>query len=553
MSNHKKFNRDDFLQQLNERLKEVSRAPNIKKYCPHEKQFLFHKSIKKRKLYIGGNRSGKTTGGVCEGIWRATGTHPYRPDLNLIGPTNGRVVGVDFNQGIDKILIPQYKQWCYPSALKGGSWENAYDKGPRTLHFANGSTIEFMSYDQDLDKFAGTSRHWIHFDEEPPHHIWKECLARLIDTDGDYWITMTPVEGMTWIYDELYEENVGNAEGNVLVIEINTLENPFLKAEAIQNFIGSVDDDDVATRIGGAFVQQGGKIYKNFDPTPGKNQVLDLEIDNPAKMFPKRDWTWIIALDHGLKNPTAVLWMAVNRDGFIVVFDEHYRNELDIQQHSEFINRKIAEHGASPDLWVGDPSIINRNAVSMSSVLDEYQKYGLSWMGGNNDVRSGIIRVKRYFNPAKVINPRYDHPLFLRELSLNADSTKPREFARLRITRNCVETIKEARKYRWKTYANKKLEYENNSQDIPHKKDDHAMDALRYAIMTQPDLVGGEETMSELGQSVNDALDKISFANELERADPNNLLDPYNNWTLNNDIPQTDNGWDLDEHMGGVW
>src|SRR5690242_13041120 len=179
---------DEALLLLSEGLENAARNPNIKHYKPHEKQYQFHSAKKKKKLYIGGNRSGKTFGGVAEAIWRATCKHPYRPDLNAIGPTRGRVVAVSFTEGVEKIMFPIYKRLLYPSILRGGSWETAYDKSLRTLFFTNGSTIEFMSYDQDLEKFAGTSRHWIHFDEEPPKSIYIECMARLIDTDGDFWI-----------------------------------------------------------------------------------------------------------------------------------------------------------------------------------------------------------------------------------------------------------------------------------------------------------------------------------------------------------------------------
>src|SRR3546814_19732760 len=75
-----------------------------------------------------------------------------------------------------------------------------------------------------LDKFAGVPRHWVHFDEEPPKPIYNECLARLVDYNGDHWITMTPVEGMTWIYDDLYEGQVNNPDGIVEVIEVNRSE-----------------------------------------------------------------------------------------------------------------------------------------------------------------------------------------------------------------------------------------------------------------------------------------------------------------------------------------
>src|SRR5687768_3943415 len=128
------YDEAEFLYELAERLKENAGKPNIKHYRPHEKQHIFHSALQKKKLYIGGNRSGKTTGGVVEAIWRATCRHPYRPDLNAIGPNRGRVIAVDFVNGVEKIIFPQFRQWLYPSALRGGDWDSAYDKFTRTLH-----------------------------------------------------------------------------------------------------------------------------------------------------------------------------------------------------------------------------------------------------------------------------------------------------------------------------------------------------------------------------------------------------------------------------------
>jgi len=537
-----KFNPDQFVAELSDRLKEVAtNGPTIKKYRPHAKQYEFHKSDRKGKLYIGGNRSGKTTGGVTEAIWRATKTHPYRPELNEIpGAVRGRVVAVDFVNGVEKIIFPQYKQWLYPSALRGGTWETAYDKFTKVLNFSNGSTIEFMSYDQDLDKFAGTSRHWVHFDEECPKNIFNECMARLIDTDGEYWITMTPVEGMTWIYDDLYEKNVNNPDGNVFIIEINTLENPYLSQTAIQHFIDGIDADETTVRIGGNFVRQGGRIYKNFDPTIGGLHVLSEPFEEPKKAFD--NWLWIMALDHGLNNPTAVLWLAFDPNGFGVVFDEWYQKEWTVDQHAKRIKEKINEHGRFPDLLVADPSIVNRNAITNTSVQQEYQKYGISFMEGNNDVKSGIIRVKRHFNRVPYVGQR----------SGTVFSKDTDQFPRLRITPNCGNLIWELKRYRWKTYANKKLQYENNPYDQPHKKDDHACDALRYAIMTQPDLTA-EKPGESLANKVETIMQRMGATEPAAQlADPNELLDPLNAWTPDNSMPRSSD-WSYDEHMGNIY
>lgn len=540
MTANKKIDPNDIIFQIAEKLKEGSRAPNIKKYSPHEKQFEFHSSLQKKKLYIGGNRSGKTTGGVCEDIWRATCTHPYRPDLNAIGPNRGRVIGVDFINGIEKIIFPQFKQWIYPSALKGGSWESAYEKWTRTLTFSNGSTIEFMSYDQDLDKFAGTSRHWIHFDEEPPQSIYIENMARLIDTDGDFWITMTPVDGMTWVYDDLYEGKVNNADSEVLVVEVNTLDNPYLSQNAIKSFSSSVDKDEVTTRIGGKFVSVGGRVYKNFDPTPGGLHVLTEPFDDPAKSF--RKWLWICSLDHGLNNPTAVYWTAWDANGFGVVFREHYKREWTIDQHAKRILEVNRELGRSPDFYVADPSIQNRSAITNTSIHQEYMKHGIAFTLGNNDVKAGIVRFKRYLNPAKLIGPR-------NEATKDWDGDT---FPRLRFTPDCEKAIWELRRYRWKTYTNKKLQHDNNNYEEPHKKDDHSCDSLRYMIMTRPDLIADNENLHDRVSDIMSGIGQRLGTTSSNYDDPFNRVDK--GWQEGNSLPVgNSDGWEYDEHMGGVW
>ena len=60
--------------------------------------------------------------------------------------------------------------------------------------------------------------------------------------------------------------------------------------------------------------------------------------------------------------------------------------------------------------------------------------------------------------------------------------------ARWHVTKDCVNLIKELTRYRWKTYSNKKLNSQYNNFEIPHKKDDHACDSLRYFIMSRPEL-----------------------------------------------------------------
>lgn len=424
----------------------VSR-PNIYGYVPHEKQVSFHASGARGRLFIGGNRSGKTVGGATEAIWWLMGRHPYR--VTPPAPVRGRCVSVDFLNGVEKIVRPEVARWVPASELKGGSWESAYNKELRTLTLENGSFLEFMSYDQELDKFAGTSRHFIWFDEEPPKDIFVENKLRLLDTGGDWWITMTPVEGMTWVYDDVYMAAL--TDPLIFVVEVDTTENPNLNMGEIDIIMSGLSQDDINARVHGRFIQRGGLIYKMFS----EKNVIDPLIPN------QQEWMHFAMLDAGFNNPTAWLWAAVDRDQRMIVYDEHYKTGLVVQEHARFYHAKNMEHKIIPSYNVGDPSIKNIDPITGTSVLIEYMDNGVPIILGNNDVKAGINRVATL---------------------LGNENTPPRLF----ITRNCTHTLWEMQRYRWATWATKKHNFEKNAKEEPHKKDDHAMDSLRYGVASRP-------------------------------------------------------------------
>jgi hypothetical protein len=272
---------------------------------------------------------------------------------------------------------------------------------------------------------------------------------------------------------------------------------------------------------------------------------------------------WILCLDHGLNNPTAVLWLAVNDDGFVVVFDEWYRSGYTVDKHADVIKQKIAQHGRFPDLLVADPSITQKNGVSGTSVKEEYQKYGLSFILGNNDVKSGTIRVKKYLQPRGYPGPRDGrHPLYGGNLILPgaSDSVLLRDiegkFPLLCIDPRCQKLIWEMKGYRWKTYTDKKKQFENNPYDEPHKKDDHACDALRYGIMSQPDLSANNNEPNEerIRQAMGEFGDKLSTSGGWDIADPNDRLAHIGEegaWSPEHPLPK-ETDWSIDEHLGGL-
>lgn len=445
----------DALKDLAENIQRVAVAPDINGYRPHSKQEMFHRSNKRTRLYIGGNRSGKTTGGIVEDIWWLTREHPFQkiPDR----PIAGRIISVDFLNGIEKIIKPQLKQWLPPSKLRGGSWSDAYEASTRTLYLENGSFVELMSYDQDLDKFAGTSRDFVHFDEEPPESIYTENMARLIDRRGHCWITMTPVEGMTWIYDTVYEKGI-LGHPNIDVVEVDMAENPHLDQQEVREFLENLSDDERDARGSGKFVQMGGLVYKAFNP-----QIHVIDPIDPME-FRKTKYKQYMSLDHGLNNPTAVLWHAVDYDNVAITFDEHYEAGRIIDYHAGVIHERNKAHGRIPDVNICDPALAQRQALTGTSIQTEYAVRGIGFALGNNDVTTGVAKVSQY-------------------LAAGPDGA-PSWY----ITRNCANLIREMSRLRWKTWSSKKQQSQNNPYDQIHKKDDHACDSARYFFSFMPEL-----------------------------------------------------------------
>jgi phage terminase large subunit-like protein len=461
------------LASLGETLSKTAFLPNLTRYEPHKKQIIFHKSQKKGRLYIGGNRAGKTIADVTECCWWLTKTHPYR-DMPK-EPTRGRLVCVDFLNGLDKIILPLFKQWLPAKYLIDGNWDKSYDKEHKTLTLNNGSFIEFMSYDQDLDKFAGTSRHFIAFDEEPPKHIFNECRARLIDTGGSWWISMTPLDGLTWVYEDIYSPVVEDRTNTRFdVIQADMLDNPHISAEEAEEYLAGLDPQERAAREKGQFVQLGGRVFKNFNPEIHRVD-FDFKLTREMRIY--------TSIDIGWAHPTAWLWHAVEPNGHITTFHEMVESFVTIEQWAkkvkEYEDAALKPLGISVYLRTGDPAMRQTRSNTGTSDIQEYSRHGiyLAVEGvptGPSSVNIGLVKIEQY---------------------MQADSD-PREEGRpfWQYTANCSTLEHQMLRLRWATYASKKMEFDNAPKGTIHKKDDDAPDSLRYFMTLMTDLSFKNET-----------------------------------------------------------
>ncbi len=445
---------------------------------------------------MGGNRSGKTTGAIAEDVFWLTGNHPYREVP--APPIRGRIVAVDIEDGIKKIALPELAKWTPRSSLINDSWEDSYDKAARTLTLNNGSFVELMSYEQDVEKFAGVSRHFVHFDEEPPKDIYDECLMRLVDTDGSYWIAMTPLVELTWIQKAIYDPWKAG-DNSIFVLLVNTEENPYISVEALDRLTRGLTEEERSARRAGTFVSHTGIIYSGSfsaqDFKEGGNVVPDI-LNFRFKEYIE-GWGHFVCMDHGLVNPTVFLFCCFNGDNDTIIYDELYIHEgkrlvrdnaLQYLQRLETLNLK-------PLYCVGDPSIQNRNAITGTSVQSEYQEHGVGIALGYNDVSAGIARTQNRFAQRKLF-----------------------------VSERCEWTLKEIANYRWDKFSSSKMMSRRNKKETPLKKDDHCMDALRYGVMSRPVLEG--EQLLPVGNILNVAVaGPIEMDYELCFSSPQNSFD----------------------------
>lgn len=414
----------------------------------HEKQLDFHKCQKKNRWVFGGNRSGKTECGAVECVWIARGIHPYRqnkPD------TEGWVVSLSSQVQRDvaqqKILNYIDKSWIERIVMIKGDRDSAeygvVDYIVIKNVFGGTSKIGFKNCEAGREKFAGASLDYVWFDEEPPYDVYQECRMRVMDRAGVIFGTMTPLKGLSWVYDEIYL-NVNNSE-EVWCVFMEWGDNPFLPKEEVRLMEDALDEDSLNSRKYGRFGAGQGLVYPEFD--------VNVNVVEPFEV--PFEWQDKLSIDPGLNNPLSCHWYAVDYDGNVYVVAEHYESKRDVRYHAQ----KIKEISAKLN-WHADnkgriesliDSAANQRTLACSKSVSE-----LFWEEGiavntkvNKDVFSGINRVKRYLN--------------------GKDAPK------LYVFKNCVNMIREFKGYWW------------GADDCPKKIDDHAMDELRYYISSRPE------------------------------------------------------------------
>jgi hypothetical protein len=164
-----------------------------------------------------------------------------------------------------------------------------------------------------------------------------------------------------------------------------------------------------------------------------------------------------------MTNPLSCHWYAADHEGNVYVVAEHYRAGLNVEEHAEIIegiSRQLhwKRDGGGRLTVLMDAAADQHSLQAEKSVAELFREQGLNVNTRVNKSRwAGIQRVRQYLRK---------RPAFDRE---RWPDGKPALF----IFRTCPMMIREIKKYRWR----------QDGGEEPVKKDDHAMDELRYYLM----------------------------------------------------------------------
>ena len=306
--------------------------------------------------------------------------------------------------------------------------------------FGSISRICFKSCEMGREKLQGASLDYVWFDEEPPEDVYDECYMRVIDKKGEVFGTMTPLKGLTYIYERIYL----SSDEDVWYTFMEWADNPYLDKKEVDRLTATMSKEMLERRRYGRFTDDCGQVYPEFC----EENVIE-PFDVPLQ------WQDKLSIDPGLNNPLSCHWYAVDGDGNVFVVAEHYEAGKDVAYHAAKIKEISAALNWHTDSFGRIDSLIDSAAnqktlAATNSVTELFCDKGISVNPKvNKDLYSGINVVKEY---------------------LSGVSGK-----RLYIFKSCVNLIRELKSYRW------------GENDVPVKRDDHCLDELRYYLMSRPE------------------------------------------------------------------
>lgn len=330
--------------------------------------------------------------------------------------------------------------WLLPM-LSGISIKHVYNRGENRLELSFcGKTNTFYIFgakdERAQDGIQGLTLAGVFFDEAAimPESFVAQATARCSVEGSKFWFSCNPLGPQHWFKTDW----IDHAEERGLMYLHFTMEDNLSLSEEVRRRYSSMYSGVFRRRyVLGEWCMAEGLVYPMFS----KERNIRKEPYAGAAEF--------LSCDYGTNNPFALglIQAKRNESGFAMhlraefYHDGRKKGQLTDSEYADRLEQFITDNCASPEMIVIDPSA--------ASFIAELRKRGYKVIKARNAVLPGIRAVSEALSAG----------------SLTVDPT-------------CVNTIKEFGEYVWDENASQ------HGEDRPIKQHDHAMDMLRYALMT---------------------------------------------------------------------
>jgi phage terminase large subunit-like protein len=349
------------------------------------------------------------------------------------------------------------------------------------------SKITFKSYEQGREKAQGAGKALIWFDEEPPKDIFEECFVRQeAGVTLKIIMTMTPIKGMTWVYNDIY---LNTANPDYWISQATWQDNPWLTEDQKAVMRRGLSPQALKVREQGQFMRMVGLVCPWWD------RSVHL-IDMPT--LPE-GWDFQ-GIDFGFSNPACCLWVRIDHDGNLWVYDGFYRRKLTTPAIAKLIKDREKGHKTKGVRRVGDGA--------QASDIAELAQHGLK-----------MVAVKKQPGTNKENWDEYRARIMQEYGEVNPETQKPKIYVSNTLTELDEDTgepinffVREIENLRWEEV---KRNGEIETKPTWGKQPNHAIDTISYIIseMYQPAGMPEENTSPERHNKeatvTGDLIDKI--------------------------------------------
>jgi phage terminase large subunit-like protein len=350
----------------------------IECYAPFTKEHqAFLLSTAHETALFGGNSSAKTWTAAAKFTAVMIGEHPT---LKVRTPCTGWVACEDFSltkEGPLRALL-----------ILGAQHIEGYNAHEKTITYKNGSTAQLKSYESGWRKYQAAAINVVWLDEEPPEEIYKECRLRTMRTSGYIFISMTPLEGLTWVYDEIFEVETPTIE----LHQVSLFDNYTLKEEDIFRTIRGYTEQEREARVYGHPTQMAGLIYPAFK--------RGIHVIAPFPLG--KDYVLFTGIDPHITTPTAVVYLACGKLGDMYVIGDRFLegSVKDIADEMKLDFREI-RHG-----WaVMDSSARTDIRIFDRDIYSAFCMEGINALlapKGEGSIGKGISEIREYLKVSEL-------------------------------------------------------------------------------------------------------------------------------------------------------